>query len=86
MAQDIQIGDLLANGSSRSHGRPGSEFYTAAGYDALAVQRRVGRIVSELRHYIGSYNRQTRPGVEDDRDEKRRSAIRGFEQKVKDNG
>ena len=78
MAQNIQIDDFLPNASGGAHLHARSVFYAAAGNDALAVQSGVGGIISELRHYIGSYNRQARSGVEDDRDQKRGPAIGGF--------
>ena len=86
MAQDFQIGDLLADGSGCSHGRPRSVFNAATHNDALSPKAGVGRVISELRHEVGCYNRQAGPSVKNDRNEKRRLPIRGFEQKVNYNG
>jgi hypothetical protein len=73
-----QIRNFLPNSSGRLHVYARSIFNAAAGNNALAVQSRVGRVISELRHYIGRYNGQARPGVEDDRDQQRGTAIRRF--------
>ena len=55
-----------------------SVFNAAACNNPLPPKPRVGRIVSELCHYVGGYYRQARSRVKDDRDKKRRLGISGF--------
>jgi hypothetical protein len=54
MAQNVEIGDLLANRSGGTHGGAGCILDAATGDDALAIERRVHRVISEPPDYVGS--------------------------------
>lgn len=86
MAQHIQIDHPLANGCGGT--RTGTRrILDAATCDhALAIERRVGGIVSKPFHYVGRYDGHACPSIKHNRDNQRRTVIGGFKQKVYDNG